>query len=254
MTLASNCRYWFVIPHWLHETFTYWQTRCLEQLEARNVTLNEQFMPILSRALRIGTQLQILKLENCNLSGRPIIILGEFHVQRCPDLPMLKWCLQSASLLRNYKSYFFFQGPIGREFRTMVRIRWSVVQMCCAMSLVCPSIATHRTCQFWARSELVNMPKTIGSPTKCGELAVIRLLYFRTSDEECCSQVLSFFMTMLGRILQLQQRGSCNVFDGNCLITHHHPPGLGSLWFSSLSSYETVVGGQHFGTMICRPA
>lgn len=34
-------------------------------------------MPILSRALRIGTQLQTLKLENCGLSGRPIIILGK---------------------------------------------------------------------------------------------------------------------------------------------------------------------------------
>ena len=76
---------------------------------------------------------------------------------------------------------------------------------------------------------------------------------FRTSDEECCPRVLSFFMTMLGRILQLQQRDSWSVFDGKCLITHHHPPGLVSLWFSSPSSYETVVG-QHFGTMSCRAA
>lgn len=52
------------------------KTRCLEQLEARNVTLNEQYMPILSRALKLGTQLQVLKLENCGLSGRPIIILA----------------------------------------------------------------------------------------------------------------------------------------------------------------------------------
>lgn len=51
------------------------KTLCLEQLEARNLTLNEQFMPILSRALRIGTQLQVLKLENCGLAGRPIVIL-----------------------------------------------------------------------------------------------------------------------------------------------------------------------------------
>ncbi|XP_049783625.1 protein phosphatase 1 regulatory subunit 37 [Schistocerca cancellata] len=51
------------------------KTLCLEQLEARNLTLNEQFMPILSRALRIGTQLQVLKLENCGLAGRPTVIL-----------------------------------------------------------------------------------------------------------------------------------------------------------------------------------
>ena len=58
------------------------QTRCLEELEACNVTLNEHFMPILSRALRIGTQLQVLKLENCDLSGRSIIILSKLS---CTD-------------------------------------------------------------------------------------------------------------------------------------------------------------------------
>ncbi|XP_054271135.1 protein phosphatase 1 regulatory subunit 37 isoform X2 [Macrosteles quadrilineatus] len=52
------------------------RTKCLEELDARNTTLNEQFMPILSRALRLSTQLHVLKLENCNLSGRPIIILA----------------------------------------------------------------------------------------------------------------------------------------------------------------------------------
>uniref|UniRef100_A0A1B6GJU9 Protein phosphatase 1 regulatory subunit 37 n=1 Tax=Cuerna arida TaxID=1464854 RepID=A0A1B6GJU9_9HEMI len=52
------------------------RTKCLEELDARNTTLNEQFMPILSRALRLSTQLHVLKLENCNLSGRPIVILA----------------------------------------------------------------------------------------------------------------------------------------------------------------------------------
>lgn len=57
------------------------QTCCLEELEARNTTLNEVSMPILGRALKVGSQLQVLKLENCNLSGRPLIILGElFHL------------------------------------------------------------------------------------------------------------------------------------------------------------------------------
>ena len=49
--------------------------------------------------------------------------------------------------------------------------------MCCAMTLVCPSIATHRSCQFWTRSEPVKTPKTIETPVKCGVLAVIRFLY-----------------------------------------------------------------------------
>ncbi|XP_034248937.1 protein phosphatase 1 regulatory subunit 37 [Thrips palmi] len=51
------------------------KTQCLEHLEASNMTLNEQIMPIISRSLRITTHLQVLKLENCKLSGRPIIIL-----------------------------------------------------------------------------------------------------------------------------------------------------------------------------------
>ena len=79
--------------------------------------------------------------------------------------------------LTKCEGYFFFQDPIDREIRTTVRIRWSSVQMCCAMSLVCLSIATHRTCQFWARSEHVNVHKTIQSPAKCGVCAVIRFLY-----------------------------------------------------------------------------
>ena len=57
----------------------------------------------------------------------------------------------------HYTRAIFCQGPIGRDIKTTVRIRWSFAQM----SLLCPSITTHRTCQFWVRSEPVNMPKTI---------------------------------------------------------------------------------------------
>ena len=81
-------------------------------------------------------------------------------------------------MIFNYKCTrtIFFSSSIGREIRTTVRIRWSFAQMCCAMSLVCPSIATYRACQLWARSEPVNMPKTIESPAKCEVRAVIRFL------------------------------------------------------------------------------
>ncbi|CAG2055200.1 unnamed protein product, partial [Timema podura] len=51
--------------------------RCLVELDARNVTLNEQYMPIFMRPIRLGTNLEILHLDNCNLTGRPIIMLGE---------------------------------------------------------------------------------------------------------------------------------------------------------------------------------
>ena len=66
-------------------------------------------------------------------------------------------------------------GHLARN--CLIKIKWSFAQMCCAMSLVCPSIATHRTCQFWAHNEPINMPKTIEPPTKCGGHAVIQFLY-----------------------------------------------------------------------------
>ena len=89
--------------------------------------------------------------------------------------------------------------------------------MCCAMSLVWPSIATHRTCQFWARSEPENMSKTIVS-RQMWSACSNSIPLFRTSDEECCPPVLLFFMTMFGRILQLQtnrllKRFRWEVFD-----------------------------------------
>ncbi|XP_029676053.1 uncharacterized protein LOC115243314 [Formica exsecta] len=51
------------------------KTQCLEQLEARDIMFNEQNMNILSRALRLACHLHVLKLENCGLSGRAIVIL-----------------------------------------------------------------------------------------------------------------------------------------------------------------------------------
>ena len=120
------------------------------------------------------------------------------------------------------------------------------------MSLVCPSIDTQFICQFWARSGLGNMSKTIEYPAKCGVHAVIRFLYFWTSDEECCPQVLSAFMTILGRIGYC----SCNkeAPEAFSMANVWSPTINRSLWFSSLSSYETVVGGQQFGAMSCKPA
>ena len=126
------------------------------------------------------------------------------------------------------KRAIFFKARSVAKLDLQWEIWWSFAQMRCAMSLVCPSIAMHRTCQFWARSESINMPKRIvfcQMWSACCNLIPL----FRKSGEECCLQVLSFFMTVLGRILQLQQRGSWSIFDGKCLITHHHLLGLGSL-------------------------
>ncbi|KAJ8309009.1 hypothetical protein KUTeg_013883 [Tegillarca granosa] len=53
------------------------KTPCLTHLDARNCEINERVMPIMGRSLRMGCFLTTLHLENTNLSGRPIIILGK---------------------------------------------------------------------------------------------------------------------------------------------------------------------------------
>ena len=69
-----------------------------------------------------------------------------------------------------------YEGYSPPPIRTTVWIGWNFARVCCAMSLVCSSIATHRACQFWARNEPVNTPKT-KSPAKRGVRDVIRFLY-----------------------------------------------------------------------------
>ena len=51
------------------------KAECLEHLEAKGITLQEQYMNILSRTLRLVCHLHVLKLENCGLSGRSIAML-----------------------------------------------------------------------------------------------------------------------------------------------------------------------------------
>ncbi|XP_067206037.1 serine-rich adhesin for platelets [Linepithema humile] len=73
LNISSNpeigARGWQACSHMIKKT------QCLEQLEARDITFNEQNMNILSRALRLVCHLHVLKLENCGLSGRAFIIL-----------------------------------------------------------------------------------------------------------------------------------------------------------------------------------
>lgn len=56
----------------------YFQSKCLEELEARNTILNESNMTVLGRSLKFGSQLCVLKLENCNLADRPLTSLGDY--------------------------------------------------------------------------------------------------------------------------------------------------------------------------------
>ena len=143
------------------------------------------------------------------------------------------------------RGLFCFQGPIAREIKTTVRIRRSFVQMCCAMSLVWPPIATHHTYQFWVCSDPVNMPKTIESPAKC-RVCVVICFFIKKKWRGMLSSGIVF--------LHDNARLHTAAATKRLLKRFRFCLDLGSLWFSSLSSYETVVGGQHLDTMSCRPA
>lgn len=52
------------------------KNQSVRYLDARSTNLNEVNMPILGKALRLGARLHTLHLENCNLTGRPLITLA----------------------------------------------------------------------------------------------------------------------------------------------------------------------------------
>lgn len=53
-----------------------WQTPCLEYLDIRNTLWTEQSLPLLGRSLRLDCCLTVLHMENANLSGRSLFLLG----------------------------------------------------------------------------------------------------------------------------------------------------------------------------------
>ncbi len=52
------------------------QTSCLQYLDLRNTGLNEQILLIMGRAMRLGSHLVTIHLENAGLYGRRLAILG----------------------------------------------------------------------------------------------------------------------------------------------------------------------------------
>jgi len=56
------------------------KTPCLEILEARGCSFNDPAMTMIGRSLRLGSHVRILHLENCFLSGRPLMLLGTMFV------------------------------------------------------------------------------------------------------------------------------------------------------------------------------
>ncbi|KAG1660103.1 Protein phosphatase 1 regulatory subunit 37 [Nymphon striatum] len=51
------------------------KTPCLENLNASNTNLNEIYIPIICRALRLGSNLSVLRLDHCNITGKTFVIL-----------------------------------------------------------------------------------------------------------------------------------------------------------------------------------
>ena len=65
---------------WLNFGIRHLQTECLEWLDAAQVGLSESSSMLLARALRCNTALRVLQLNGCNLSGRPLSIIGNLYI------------------------------------------------------------------------------------------------------------------------------------------------------------------------------
>jgi hypothetical protein len=70
-------------------------------LEARGCSFNDPAMTMIGRSLRLGSVVKILHLENCFLSGRPLMLLG-----MCKLAAALDW---RCRLSCNQWMYYFFK-------------------------------------------------------------------------------------------------------------------------------------------------
>ena len=66
---SNNCYYYSLLS-------LLWQTSCLQYLNLQNTGLNEQILLIMGRAMRLGSHLVTIHLENAGLYGRRLAILG----------------------------------------------------------------------------------------------------------------------------------------------------------------------------------
>ena len=89
------------------------------------------------------------------------------------------------------------------------------------MCLVCPSVATHLTCQFWARSEPVNMPKTIVS-RQMWSACYNSIPLFRKFDEDVVLLHLIVRPHTAAATKRLLKRSRWEVID--------HPPSSACTW------------------------
>ena len=71
------------------------QTPCLTTLDLRNCDMNDRSIPIFGRALKLGSHLTVLHMENMYLSGRSLIILGTvsaMYVSVCLNCLCAQYC------------------------------------------------------------------------------------------------------------------------------------------------------------------
>ena len=134
----------------------------------------------------IQQRLSVLRSEKITIRGKfchgSVLVLNSSMVRvpahKAGDLGKPRSRIECFSLnCKIYEGYFFFKVWSVTKLEPQWESDEGFAQMCCTISLVCLSIVTHHTCQFWVRSEPVNMPKTIESPTKCGLRAIIWFLY-----------------------------------------------------------------------------
>lgn len=83
---------WLLAPYLQPQNDGFWgsfspQTNCLQYLDARNTPLLDHSAPFVARALRISSSLVVLHLENASLSGRPLMLLGEWRPPQKPGDP-----------------------------------------------------------------------------------------------------------------------------------------------------------------------
>ena len=118
--------------------------------------------------------------------------------------------------------------------------------MCCAVFLVCLSIATYHTCQLWMHSEHIYMSKTIESPAKCDMGAVIKFLYSEQATRNVVIRHCPSWQCLVAHC-------SCNkeapaVFSMGRVWSPPYSLDVAPLDFHLFPHMKRCLGGQHFGT------
>lgn len=123
------------------------KTKCLEELECRNTALSEQVVPILSRALRLGTQLQVLRLESCSLGGRSLVVLGDYYF----SLFKVNNCIITHFILTiNLDTYVLYRRHCTTSsLRIILSLNRNIHDIIISEIFICIHFSEHRFLKYW---------------------------------------------------------------------------------------------------------